>query len=88
MTSNFKKYKVVLIFVLFMGLAFVLGISFGREQSVATRSGLIPGQLILNNNEASTTEGPIDMDPFWQVWNILDDKYVATKINKPLSKWL
>ncbi len=62
-----------------MGLAFVLGISFGREQSVATRSGLIPGQLILNNNEASTTEGPIDMDPFWQVWNILDDKYVATK---------
>ncbi len=78
MTKNLRAYKVVLIFILFLGLMFALGTVYGRNQASTDYSSVISDKLILNNSEASSTDGPIDMEPFWQVWNILDNKFVAT----------
>ncbi len=75
MLKYFRKIRSLLILVLFSGLFLLLGISIGRNH---------PASLIIEraefnvvNNEIS--DDIVDMDPFWKVWNILDDKYVETK---------
>lgn len=69
-----KKYRIVFVFVLFLGLSFVLGVSFGQNHSSVNPEANLN---IINNNIASTSE-VIDMAPFWTVWKTLDEKYVAT----------
>lgn len=72
----FAKYKIVIVFVLFIGLAFVAGI--GSGEYLNKRNGAERSLNIFNNNVVATEE-PIDMAPFWEVWKLLDDKYVPTK---------
>jgi C-terminal processing protease CtpA/Prc len=70
------KYKIVFVFIIFIALAFVAGIASGNylnNKQVFDFSSF----NIINNTQASTSE-PIDMAPFWQVWKMLDEKYVAT----------
>ncbi|MFA7252790.1 MAG: S41 family peptidase [Candidatus Paceibacterota bacterium] len=72
--SNFlKHYRLPIILILLLALSFGLGLSFGRQQMVSGSSDLV----IVNNNLASTSV-QIDMEPFWKVWKLLDEKYVDT----------
>jgi len=71
-----RKIRVLLIFTLFLALFFVIGVSFGRSHPpLGYGQGAVLNVL---NNDASVGE-PIDMEPFWDVWRLLDEKYVATK---------
>lgn len=75
-TNPVGKYKVILLFLIFIALAFTAGLFSDRYFNHGDYS---PVKLdIVNNNVASTSE-PIDMEPFWTVWRLLDEKYVATK---------
>lgn len=75
MKNFLNKYKIVIIFVIFIAVAFMVGIASGQYLDNQNR----PTEKlnIINNTVASTTV-PIDMAPFWQVWKLLDEKYVAT----------
>ena len=86
-----KKFRFVVILALFMGLAFALGVSFGQNHanknfknenviSVVNNTeanDLVEGINVVNDNSVLAGE-TIDMAPFWEVWKILDEKYVAT----------
>lgn len=73
-----NKYKIVIVFILFMGLTFTLGIAYGRNEN--SQGNILAKLNIINNTEIQGSEA-IDMAPFWQVWNLLDSKYVATKVH-------
>jgi len=76
MFNYLRKFRAIIIFILFLGLFFLLGISFGKNYH---NSYLNVANLEINNGDISSTTEPINMDPFWEVWKLLDSKYVATK---------
>lgn len=79
MFKFFKKYHIVVIAILFIGLSFVLGVSFGKNHSGLSFNQEL-GLNIINGDAVSTSAtDTIDMAPFWQVWKLLDEKYVPTK---------
>jgi carboxyl-terminal processing protease len=81
MFNFLKKFRLVIALVLIIGTSFILGISFGRNHPSVIASETRQSSLnIINNNTASSTE-IIDMAPFWKVWNLLSEKYVATHKN-------
>jgi len=77
MFNFIKSIRTLLILVLFTSLFFVLGVSYGSSHP---DSNLNP-KLSLNilNDDSALASDMIDMAPFWQVWKILDEKYVATR---------
>jgi carboxyl-terminal processing protease len=77
MLNFLKKGQSLIILVLFIGLSFTLGMSYGQNHSF-TSLGQAASLNIINNDGPKNGE-TIDMAPFWKVWNLLDDKYVATK---------
>lgn len=77
MYNYLAKFRVVIILLVFIGLAFVLGVSYGQNHSDFNLNPLA-GLNIVNNVVASSSEA-IDMAPFWKVWDLLDNKYVATQ---------
>jgi len=70
------KYKIVFVFIIFIALAFIAGIASGQYFNNGKTFDFSKFNII-NNTQASTSE-PIDMEPFWRVWALLDQKYVAT----------
>jgi len=76
MNNFLNKYKVVIIFVIFVALAFFAGVASGNYFN-GNKPFDFSSFNIINNTQASTSE-PIDMEPFWKVWALLDEKYVAT----------
>jgi carboxyl-terminal processing protease len=80
MFNFLKKFRLVIILVLFIILAFILGVSFGRK-SPNFGFNQISGtsNIVIKNDGISLTDESIDMTPFWEVWKLLDNKYVATK---------
>lgn len=75
MFNFLRKYRLVIILVLFVGLSFVLGVSFGQSHAGSNSQG---ADLNIINNQVTSISEPINMAPFWQVWKLLDEKYVAT----------
>ena len=76
MKSFLNKYKIVFVFVIFIILAFMVGIASGQYLD---RQNAIPEKLnIVNAVMASTSGDIIDMAPFWTAWRLLDEKYVPT----------
>jgi carboxyl-terminal processing protease len=76
MSKFINKFRLVIILILFVGLFFILGMSYGRNNPHL--SILKSNNNVVNNNEFSAGES-IDMAPFWEVWKLLDEKYVITK---------
>jgi carboxyl-terminal processing protease len=72
MNENLKRYKIFLITGFLIAIAFGSGFYFGRsgKNVVAYKEPLFVKSAI-----SSST---IDMDTFWNVWNILDQKFVYT----------
>jgi len=77
MFNFLSKFRLLIISLIFLGLVFTLGISFGQNHPSASFDQATDLNII-NNDEISTEEN-IDMAPFWKVWGLLDKKYVATK---------
>jgi carboxyl-terminal processing protease len=76
MFNFIKKFRLVIILILLLGLFFVLGVSFGRNNTDSLNQ---TASLNIINNESLINKDSIDMGPFWDVWNLLDEKYVVTK---------
>lgn len=72
-----RKFRSVIILLLFSLLGFILGIGFNYRYLSEEKFTLSNNPIIINNNVIST-EGAIDMAPFWKVWSLLDEKYVDT----------
>jgi carboxyl-terminal processing protease len=71
-----NKYKIVIVFVIFIALAFMVGIASGQYLD---RQNGVPQKLnIINSVMASTSSDTIDMAPFWTAWSLLNEKYVPT----------
>jgi carboxyl-terminal processing protease len=71
MNNNFKKYKVFLITGFLVTVAFGAGMFFGKSSRNTTYEVPISKYSSL----ASTT---VNMDTFWTVWKLLDEKFVYT----------
>ncbi|MEI6190883.1 MAG: S41 family peptidase [bacterium] len=76
MKSFLSKYKIVFVFVIFIVLAFMVGIASG--QYLDRQNGVTEKLNIINAVMASTSGDIIDMAPFWTAWRLLDEKYVPT----------
>jgi carboxyl-terminal processing protease len=73
MNDNFKKYKIFLITGFLIAIAFGTGFYYGRS-----------GKNVVSYNEplfvkSAVSSSTVDMDTFWNVWNILDQKFVYTQ---------
>jgi len=81
--SNFlRKFRLLIVLILFISLFFILGISYGKNHP---NSSLGTASLGIVNNTKASTNDLIDMSPFWKVWKILDEKYVITNNNNEQS---
>lgn len=69
-----KKSRFLIIFILFSAVFFILGIFCGQSNFKNYKYSVI-------NPDYITTKS-VDLSPFWKVWNLLDEKYVATNNNK------
>ena len=84
--NNLKRYKLSLIGVVLILTAFISGFYFGK-----TGKSQIANE-ILNIKNSKLASSTIDLDPFWAVWKILDNKFVYThkdakKINDQDKIW-
>jgi carboxyl-terminal processing protease len=68
---NLKSYKLSIIVLVFALVAFGAGFYFGRNRTAGTLGS--ETLRIANPTLASST---IDLGEFWQVWSILDQKFV------------
>lgn len=66
--NRFSTQATVALMILLMAGSYFLGFSFGQSN---LRTNIPPN--ILNTK----LEKDVDFDSFWQVWNLLDDKFVA-----------
>jgi len=71
--ENLKRYKVTLIVITLIAVAFGSGYYFGNVERPKSADIKVSGVL----NSSST----INLDQFWTVWKILDEKFVYTKDN-------
>lgn len=62
--------------------AFFSGLHFGtlRAQDIDLQAGLFS----LFNRDTNPDEG-VDMDEFWRVWNLMDEKYVSASTTEEIS---
>jgi len=70
--ENLIKYKVIIIASVFVIVAFLAGIFIGEGNFSFSGKTL----SVKNSSNASST---INLDEFWTVWSLLDQKFVATK---------
>jgi len=75
MNNDYKKYKVILIVLVLIVVSFCLGIYV--EKTKQNTSSINP--IVITSS--STVATGASMDPFWQTWNILDQKFVYTHKN-------
>lgn len=61
-----ERYTQIIISVILAGAVFGVGFLFGAD----SRSSAVPS-YVLN----STSTAALDMDPFWNVWNTLEEKF-------------
>lgn len=66
-----------------IGALILLGLGF-----FAGRQSVLPSELVsgvYNTENASTTEN-VDFQPFWDVWNTINEKYAGTDVVDPQTK--
>lgn len=72
-SKKFQLIGVALVVVILFGLVYELGYANGGRAA----NGGISDVTSLTNKETGMASST-DFSLFWQVWNILDNKYVAT----------
>jgi carboxyl-terminal processing protease len=73
MEKNQNKYKVVLLTVVFVVVAFGAGMYFGKKDSKTYNKD----NFVILNSTSSVSN--VDMNTFWTVWKTLNDKFVYTQ---------
>src|SRR5689334_22881141 len=73
--QSLKRYKISLIIAALMLASFISGTYFEKSGSnpVSTET--------LNVQSSGLPNSTINLDPFWTVWKILDEKFVYTHKN-------
>ncbi|MBX4197714.1 S41 family peptidase [Candidatus Parcubacteria bacterium] len=74
MSSFSKRFAAVVIGAALAASSFIAGAYYGTRQSFALED--FTGGI--SNKELAKPNG-VDFAPFWQAWNILNDRYVPTK---------
>lgn len=74
MLNLYKQFRLAIFFSIFCALFFVLGIIWQRD--IQPKEVVSAKELNIFTGES---EEVIDMEPFWTVWKLLDEKYVSTK---------
>jgi len=70
------KYKVITISILAAGVFFVLGLYLGFKIDSKQAS---PPEFLINTEADISSQ--VDFAPFWKVWQVLDEKFVPTKVS-------
>jgi len=88
-SSSNKLLGITLALMLATG-AFLSGLHFGSTE-LASKPSLIPSGQLAGFFSSwfgpdSTPDEEVDMEQFWRVWNVLDDKFVFASSTKTLSK--
>ncbi len=81
MLNIYKKFRSVIFFIVFISLFFVLGIIWERGVSSNNISNSTNLNILIDTENES-----IDMEPFWTVWKLLDEKYVSTNSQNSTTK--
>ena len=75
-----NKYKIITLIILSSGSLFCFGFYLGFE---INPSHISPPQSLINSeNELSSK---VDFSPFWKAWQVLDEKFVPTKVSTSTS---
>lgn len=83
MFSKNKKIALILAALLIVGSAFGLGVYFGYKQRPA-----IEKLENMVGKEKPVALLPLDFNPFWQTWTLLEEKYVfPEKIDRQKMVW-
>ena len=70
------KYKVITISILASGAIFVSGLYLGFKIDSKQAS---PPEFLINTEADISSQ--VDFAPFWKVWQVLDEKFVPTKVS-------
>ncbi|MBM2817706.1 MAG: ctpA [Parcubacteria group bacterium] len=70
------SYKIVILIVLLSGGLFCLGLYLGFKMNP---SHVNPPELLINTENNLSSK--VDFAPFWKAWQVLDEKFVPTKIS-------
>lgn len=76
----------ILLVLTLVGSAFLSGVQFGREATASappTEGGQSAGLFSLFASEAVPDEDA-DLSVFWEVWNLMDEKFVAASATEPV----
>lgn len=77
MLKFLNKFRLSIILTIFISLVFFFGYTIGQNYQF---KGIInDSNLNIINNDSSKLAEDIDMEPFWKVWNLLNEKFVPTK---------
>lgn len=84
MINFVKKYRIVFLLIIFFIFGLCLGL--GLKTPSAIKNSLPAEELnITNNSGLNSNNEIIDMAPFWEVWKLLSEKYVATHSTSTIS---
>lgn len=79
---SFKRVAIVLIIVILLGASFAGGVYAGTKKSeeVAKVTSLF-------NKDTDEVLADTDFEPFWKVWNIIEEKYPNGKVTNQDKVW-
>lgn len=82
--NNFslKRIIVALILVILLGASFAGGVYAGTKKTEEVKK-----VTALFNKESEEVIADIDFEPFWKVWNIIEEKYPNGKITNQDKVW-
>jgi carboxyl-terminal processing protease len=86
MKEFFVKHKSIIkkLGLVSMSLAVLGGVFFiGMEVGVSNAPAIL--KVTQLTNKETGAPGTVDFGPFWQAWSVLNEKYVATHVHKPVT---
>jgi len=78
MTKEGNKIKIIVLTAVMTILVFGAGVFVGR---FGNSRGASEHLNVVNDDSSGVSSSTIDMGPFWNVWNILDERFVQTHKN-------
>ena len=76
MKSFFKRWGIIIVVVVVLGAVFISGVYIGKSKMTLATADV---PAVLNGDVGKPSD--VDFSTFWNAWNILNEKYVATHNN-------
>ncbi|MFC1788207.1 S41 family peptidase [Patescibacteria group bacterium] len=80
-TKKIPKTFTVLIIVIFILLAFIMGMFLGRQQAVREAVPEGEGKVLSKGDISQTLAEDVDFRQFWQVWNLVKETYYQQPVS-------